>query len=468
VKYKLVVPIAVVVVLAVVSYFLFLRKGTPEYTFRLDRVSTGDITMFVTATGIVNAMVSVDVGTQVSGIVSHLYADFNSVVKEGQVIAQIDSTFLVQAVRDAEGGLSRTESQRADSKRALDREQLLVDKGLDAQMNLDAASTTYKSNDASVKQSEAALERAKINLAYATIYAPISGVVTDRKVSVGQTVAASFSSPTLYTIANDLTKMQLLTTVDESDIGRISAGQGASFMVDAYPDESFTGTVSQVRLAPVSVQNVVNYTVVIGVNNDQLKLMPGMTATVKILLATAHDVMRVPSLALRFQPPADVIDTADGSNQQRSLASGDSTVPSDSSSTRRSSSNGGPQNAMRDIANPNLQPLAVVTPPETSPPGPTRFGITQSFPQFEKSVYTPSHQSGQGRVWVVESNNKLRPVYVLTGVSDGKFTEVTSSELKAQSQIVVGIASSAIAAVAQSASPLTSGAQQRSQGARTR
>ncbi|RPH37321.1 efflux RND transporter periplasmic adaptor subunit, partial [bacterium] len=308
-KKKLIVSGAILCLLLLTGYMLFLRGPSRKYEFRLDKVTSGDLSMLVTATGTVNPVTSVEVGTQVSGIVARLYADFNSVVKEGQVIAQIDPTFLQQSVKDAEANLDRARAQFADSKRGLDRTKALFEKGLESQLNYDAAMTSFESTQAVLKQAQATLDRAKINLAYATIYAPINGVVIDRKVNVGQTVAASFSSPTLYTIANDLRRMEVLTTVDESDIGRISIGQEATFTVDAYPDERFSGTISQIRLAPVAVQNVVNYTVVVSVDNNQLKLMPGMTASVRILIASTHDVLKISNMALRLQPPTDLIDS---------------------------------------------------------------------------------------------------------------------------------------------------------------
>ena len=300
---------SVIVVIVIGIILLFARNKNQNYNFRFDKVTQGDLTVYVTATGTINAVISVDVGTQVSGIIAKLYADFNSIVKKGQIIAQIDSTFLYQSVVDAEASLDKAKAQYADSKRNLDREKALLDRGLDSQINYDAALTTNESNEANLKSAEAALDRAKINLAYATIYAPIDGVVINRAVNIGQTVAASFSSPTLFTIANDLKKMQVETTVDETDIGRISIGQEATFTVDAYPDDKFTGTVSQIRLAPQSIQNVVNYIVIIDVQNDQLKLMPGLTANVKILVASASNVLKVSNMALRFQPSADIIDT---------------------------------------------------------------------------------------------------------------------------------------------------------------
>lgn len=458
-KRKLLITVVVVLVLAVVSYAAFFRGDPRKYDFRVDKVSTGDIMMTVTATGTINAVVSVDVGTQVSGIISKLYADFNSIVKEGQVIAQIDSTFLVQAVRDAEASLSRSKAQLAESKRALDREQALVDKKLDPQINLDAAMTAYESDNAALKQAEATLERAKINLAYSTIYAPISGVVVNRAVNVGQTVAASFSSPTLYTIANDLSKMQVLSTIGEADIGRISIGQMVTFTVDAYPDDKFRGTISQIRLAPVTIQNVVNYTVVIDVNNDQLKLMPGMTANVTVLAASAHDVLRVPNMALRFQPPANLIDsskleippTAQGSDSTRQGRGGHGRW------------RGGQQEASTDTgAVKRESPTAqAISPTASAEAG--KFGVTQSFPQFQKSPYVPSHQAGRGKVWIQGAAGKLEPIYVVTGLTDGKYTEVTSPNLKAGDQLVLGINSAPGMASAQTQNPLT-GSQQRGPG----
>ncbi len=460
---KLIVAIAIVLVLGTVSYLAFFRTVTKKYDYRFDQISKGDITTTVTATGNINAVISVDVGTQVSGIISRLYADFNSIVKEGQVIAQIDSTFLVQAVHDAEASLARARAQLADNKRALDREKVLVEKKLDMQINLDAALTTYESNDAARKQAEASLERAKINLAYSTIYAPIDGVIINRQVNVGQTVAASFSSPTLYTIVNDLRKMQVLATIGEVDIGGISVGQQATFTVDAYPDETFTGTVSQIRLAPVTVQNVVSYTVVIDVNNDRLKLMPGMTANVKVLVATVSDVLRVPNMALRFQPSGDLIDstgTVSSNGRRFSQATGDSGGSAHDSgrlgrgwpgrSRQQDSASGVPDSTV-SIAQRALRPA-----------GETKFGIIQSFPEFEK--LTDRSATGRARVWVVSSTGKLKAKPVKTGITDGKYTEVTSPDLKPGDQIVMGVINSSVSTTNQTRSPLTGGSQQRGMG----
>ncbi len=489
-----------IVVLAVLSFFLFFRGSARKYDFRFDKVSTGDITMVVTATGTVNPVVSVDVGTQVSGIVSKLYADYNSVVKQGQVIAQIDPTFLEQSVKDADAALDRAKAQDADSKRTLAREKALLAKGLDSQLNYDAALTTAESNAAALKQARATLDRAKINLAYATIYAPISGVVINRAVNLGQTVAASFSSPTLYTIANDLKKMQVETTVDESDIGNVSIGQDASFSVDAYPEDSFKGTVAQIRLAPVSVQNVINYTVIIRVNNDDLRLMPGMTANVKLVISSAHNALKVPNMALRFQPPGDLIDSTKlmASRQEfggRGSAEGSSgtfdTSKSRNSTTGAAASGNKPNDGVSDARRAmfmavrdsiersrggNMDQNELMTevrkvmasrmggnvskPVAELVPAPTgdkaNYGITPRFPEYEKSMDLQPHHVGRGRIWVLNASGKLEPLSVRTGVTDGRFTEITSSSLKTGDQIVLG-ASATGDAVADTKSPLTGG-----------
>ncbi|HEX9007137.1 MAG TPA: efflux RND transporter periplasmic adaptor subunit [Bacteroidota bacterium] len=479
-------------VIAAVWFFLEGRSA-PKYDFRFDTVSTGDLSAYVTATGTINPVVSVDVGTQVSGIISRLYADFNSVVKKGQIIAQIDPTFLQQAVKDAQAGVEKAKAQLEDSKRTYDREKALFDKGLESQLNYDAALTTYQTNQAALKSAQAAFDRAKINLAYATIYAPIDGVVINRAVNVGQTVAASFSSPTLFTIANDLKKMQVQTTVDESDIGRISIGQEVSFTVDAYTDDKFTGVVAQIRLAPVNVQNVINYTVVINVDNKDLKLMPGMTANVRVLVSNAANVLRVPNMALRLQPPAELIDSVKILQMRESFGmrggpGGDS--------TRNGMGAGGPGSeerrqrfqAVRDSiqkahggsmdrdelmaevfkvmggpgrfggrAEREQQPAAQQLPTAKTAGKSTdnnKFGIIQLYPEFQKSGYVVSHQSGRARVWIMNAAGKLEPVFVRTGITDGKYTEVSSQTLKSGDQIVLGVTSNDGAAD-QGRSPLT-------------
>lgn len=516
------ISLVILVAIVVSGYFWFAKRDSHKYDFRFDKVSKGDLTVYVTATGTISAVISVDVGTQVSGIVTKLYADFNSVVKAGQLIAKIDTTFLYQSVKDAEASLDRAKAQYADSKRTFEREKGLYDKGLESEMNYSAALTAYESNGAALKQAVAALDRAKINLAYATIYAPIDGVVVNRAVNVGQTVAASFSSPTLFTIANDLRRMQIQTTVDESDIGRVSIGQEATFTVDAYSEDKFAGTVSQIRLAPQSIQNVVNYIVIIDVNNDQLKLMPGMTANVKILVASANDVMKVSNMALRFQPPTDLIDTAgtgalrgglmgrggdngDSSRNGRfaagrndSIVGNRATFSQNWQSGRQGMQGGGFQRSQADMerfqairdsiqaahggklgqeelrtemrkmfANRMsipIQPVQQSKPKSSLSSEAMKFGIVSNFPEYQKSSYSPSHESGRGRVWILKPNGRLEMVFVRTGLNDGRYTEISSPRLQPGDQIVLGATSNGDSGTEQARSPLAGGQQQRMGG----
>ncbi len=470
---KLTLAIAAILVLGVAAYFLFLRDGGEKIDFKYEKVTTGDITAYVTATGTINPVVSVDVGTQVSGIIAKLYADFNSVVKAGQVIAKIDTTFLVQTVNDAQASLEKARVQTEDSKRNYEREKTLYDKGLESEVNYQTARTTYESNAATLKSVQATLDRAKINLAYATIYAPIDGVVINRMVNVGQTVAASFSSPTLYTIANDLSKMQVLTTVDESDIGRISIGQEASFTVDAYATETFKGRISQIRLSPVSIQNVVNYTVVIDVDNDKLKLMPGMTANVKILVASAHNVLRVPNMALRFQPPGDLVDSTrlralrEAAGSRKEIAS---TLPPAGANSRDASRDPGPADARREGDRRDADPGSAAPRPlrvqrTYGADKPMQYTIDVRYPEYQKSSYDPKEQSGRARLWIYDESKKtLEPLFVKTGITDGKYTEVQGRELKEGDRIVMGINSNGGTPAAKN--PLTGGGQQRPGGPR--
>ena len=303
-----------VLIIGIITALMFGCKGdSPSY--RTDPVTRGDIQQAVTATGTVNAVTTVQVGTQVSGTIKTLYVDFNSRVKKGQLIAQIDpSTFESQVQQaqanllSAQANLEKAQTALANDKKTFERNKELLSKNLIAQSDLDTAETNYQSDKAQVasakaliEQAKASLDYAKQNLAYTRIVSPVDGVVISRNVDVGQTVAASFQTPTLFTIAQDLTKMQIDTNVAESDIGAVKLGQEVDFTVDAYPDTTFVGKVWQIRQAPITVQNVVTYDVVIQVNNRDLKLMPGMTANVSIVIQTRHDALRITNAALRFR-----------------------------------------------------------------------------------------------------------------------------------------------------------------------
>ena len=311
---KLLVAGAVVIILALTAYY-FLRSNNNEPQFRTEKVVKGDIVMAVTATGTVNPVTTVLVGTQVSGTIKKIFVDYNSSVKKGQLIARIDPATIEAQVEQAranllsaEANMEKATATRIDAKRTMDRNKELFSKNLIARSDLDTAGTnndTAVAQESAAKsqiaQTKAALKLVETNLQYTRIISPVDGVVISRNVDVGQTVAASFQTPTLFTIAQDLTKMQIDTSVDESDIGNIKVGQDVEFIVDAYPDSPFKGRVWQVRNAPITVQNVVTYDVVIKVDNPELKLKPGMTANVSIIISTKKDVLKIPNAALRFR-----------------------------------------------------------------------------------------------------------------------------------------------------------------------
>lgn len=291
-------------VIVVAGIFLWWRGRAPEAPqWRTAQVERGAIQVSVTATGTLQALVTVQVGTQVSGTVAALYADFNSQVKKNQVIARIDTTLLRAALADAQSSLEKAAAQQHQASEDYKRTKALFDRTLVSQADLDQAQASAGVAAAALNSAKAQVDRARINLRYATIVSPIDGIVLSRAVDVGQTVAASFNTPTLFTIAGDLREMQVQAGVDEADIGKVKTGQQATFSVDAYPDRNFSGTVEQIRLQPNTVQNVVSYDVVIRVPNPDLKLMPGMTANLSIATARKDDVLIVPAAALRFQPP---------------------------------------------------------------------------------------------------------------------------------------------------------------------
>jgi HlyD family secretion protein len=300
--------IGATVALGAFGFYLLSGSGDGDVEYRTEAVDRGPLLLAISATGTLNALTTVQVGSQVSGTIARLYADFNSVVKEGQLLAQLDPTFLAAAVSEQRANMERATAQVHEAERTYSRTRDLFAKSLVSQAELDAAQTAMESAAATLRQTQASLERAEVNLRYATIRAPISGVVISRDVDVGQTVAASLQAPTLFTIANDLRKMQVEASVDEADIGSVKVGQRVTFRVDAYPEEEFQGMVSQIRLAPVITQNVVTYTVIIDAENAEGKLMPGMTATVSIVVAQRGDVLRVPVAALRFIPPDGAAD----------------------------------------------------------------------------------------------------------------------------------------------------------------
>jgi HlyD family secretion protein len=289
-------------------YFFMQEEVQPKPIIKYGVVDTGDVIRSISSTGTLQATKTVQVGSQVSGTIRALYCDFNSHVKAGMVVAQLDPTFYQAAVKEAEANYERAKSELENAKTEVNRANELVKKDLISKAEYEVATTKVNSLTASLSQTKAALDRSKVNLGYTTIRSPISGTVVSRNVDVGQTVAASLNAPVLFTIAEDLQKMEVQVNVDEADVGQVKTGQEATFTVDAFPGETFKGNVSMVRISPTTLQNVVTYTVVVAAPNDSLKLLPGMTATTTIISEARSNVLRVPTAALRFKPP--VTDTS--------------------------------------------------------------------------------------------------------------------------------------------------------------
>jgi HlyD family secretion protein len=318
-KTLIIVTAVVLIAAGAYGYYRYTQKPVAP-TITTAKVTRGELSETVGATGALQAVTTVQVGTQVSGTIQELNADFNSLVRKGQVLARLDPSLIQSQIEQARANLIRAEADLErlrvaldDSKTKLARARELAEKKLIAQTELEAAEVTVRSSEAQLRsqqagvtQSQASLRQNQVNLAHTVIESPIDGLVISRNVDVGQTVAASMSAPTLFVLAADLTKMQVLASLDESDVGRIRPGQAVRFRVDAFPTEEFTGSVTQVRLQPTTVQNVVTYQTVIDVPNPALKLKPGMTANVNIEIARRDNVLRMPNAALRFRPTAEI------------------------------------------------------------------------------------------------------------------------------------------------------------------
>jgi HlyD family secretion protein len=293
--------------LAGTTWFYRRADGKEAPVYKTAPISRATLKSTVSATGTLNAVRTVQVGTQVSGQVSQIYADFNQKVKKGELLARIDPTLAQQAVEDAQAQLEKAQAQLKLAQDQDTREKSLFDARVITADEYETYASNYAVLKSTVKSAQIALDKAKQNLSYTNIYAPIDGVIVERNVDVGQTVAASLSAPQLFLIANDLSEMQILASVDESDIGLIKQGQPVQFTVQSYPNQPFTGTVQQVRLQSTTTDNVVNYTVVIGVSNPTGKLLPGMTATVQFTTGTADNALTVPNAALRLKPTAAML-----------------------------------------------------------------------------------------------------------------------------------------------------------------
>lgn len=373
--------IAVFLIAAGYVAYQQINQPTLEQQYRLQAAEQGDIKLTVSANGTINPVTLVNVGTQVSGTVKKLYVDFNSAVDKGQILLELDNSLLAaqqkQSLANVQSANALLELATANEARTRN----LYAQEYVSRLELDTTVQTRKSAQAQLQLARATVEKDKANLAYSVIRSPVSGVVVDRSVDVGQTVAASLQTPTLFKIAQDLTKMQIDANFAEADIGNIRIGQAAHFTVDAFPDRNFQGVVKLIRMNPTTLQNVVTYDVVINVNNPEQILLPGMTSYVSIAVAERKQVLLVPNAALRFKP----------ANDEKKQYTDNQTDKKDSS--RSSSTKGAKNNA--------------------------------------------GHEGYSGKVYVLK-NGELLPVKVRLGITDNRNTEILAGELKAGDQVVTG------------------------------
>ena len=424
-----VIASSVVLPVAAIGFWFYHRAEAREASsYRFATVERGSLKSTVSATGALSAVRTVQVGTQVSGQVSAIYVDFNDKVKKGQLLARIDPTLQQQAVQDAQAALARVDAQYAQAKAEYDREKSLFEQKIITESEFQTAATNYTVGQANLRSAQIALDKARQNLAYTNIYSPIDGVIVERDVDVGQTVAASLSAPQLFLIANDLSQMQILASVDESDIGQVKEGQAVSFTVQSYANETFNGAVKQVRLQSKTTDNVVNYTVVVGVDNPNGKLLPGMTATVAFTTGGADNVMTVPNAAIRFRPTPEMLAQITPDSTSR----GDSTARRrwrDSTGAR--AGNGAPSDSARAAFIARMR----------SANGGQGFGGGQAG-----GGGAARSRSNVATLYYVDSTGKLGAMRVRTGLSDGQKTEVQSQRLKEGMQVIVGVTSGESAA----------------------
>jgi HlyD family secretion protein len=379
----------IVLILGVAGYQIVKStsgKSSTEYQFAT--IARGNLETTISATGTLTPLVSIDVGTQVSGTIDTVLVDYNDTVRAGQILAVLDTTVLSAAVIDAEANLEKNEAMMEEAQFNYDLNKNLFEKKMVSEADSVPTSVSLKSQRASLKSAQVALDRARRNLEYAVIRSPISGIVIEKEVETGQTVAASFSTPTLFVIAQDLSKMEILAEVDESDIGQIKVGQNVRFEVAAYSNEEFTGAVQQIRLQPKTVSNVVTYTVVIEAENRDGLLLPGMTATIDFVTDSRDDILMVSSKALRFQPTEEQL-----------------------------------AEVFKNMPKPSDRPAGA--PPAGQRPD---SAMMQSM----------------GTVWYLDSLNQLTPIPVQTGMTDGTNTEILSSRgLTEGMKVIAGTGASA-------------------------
>jgi len=420
-KKKAVIGVIALVVVAglVFGFTYFKRNGNQSALYEKAVVDRGDIVALVDTTGTLNPVTTVDVGSQVSGKILKIYVDFNSPVKKGQLIAELDQAPFLTRIQQNEANylsskasLEKSKVNLSSMEKKFERAKKLFEKDLLSFEEFEASEAQFlsakadlQSAEARLAQAKAQLDASKVDLEYTIIKSPIDGVVINRNVNVGQTVAASFQAPVLFQIANDLSKMQVECSVDEADIGKVKEGQKVRFTVDAFPEESFSGVVRQVRYSPEVIQNVVTYTTIVDAENPGLKLRPGMTATVSIVVGEAKNALRVPNAALRYSPPPEALQAlfqemrkARQEGRQREAVPG---APS------------GRESGGADMARQKPQP--------GNAPGMGR-----------------SRARNTARVWIENEEGKLRMVFVRTGVTDNTYTEIVGGNLEEGQEVIIG------------------------------
>jgi HlyD family secretion protein len=419
--------ILVIIVGIIMGFSLFNRNNNKGIKYKKEAIEKGDIEAVVITTGTLNPVTVVEVGSQVSGIIDKLYVDFNSTVKEGQVIAELDQSQFITRVKQneanyksAKAALDKANITFENVEKKFERAKSLFEKNLISYEEMESVETQYYSAKADISSAESRLEQAKsqldssqVDLTYTVIKSPIDGIVIDRKINIGQTVAASFQAPVLFQIANDLREMQMECSVDEADIGKIKEGQKVKFTVDAFPDENFTGIVSQVRYSPEIAQNVVTYPTIVEVDNPEMKLRPGMTATVSVVIGEARNVLRVSNAALRFNPDLS-------QEEMREL-----------------------MESMRKEMTARRQGSEKASRPEKEP-GSKRTQRAESGQQASRQMGFGS-SGGQmrqaSRVWIEDENGKLKLIFIRTGVTDNTYTEIKGGNLKEGQEVITGEAS---------------------------
>lgn len=407
---KKLIWIVSIILIAFAVWFFFIKNGeSKQETYSFVEIARGKLSSKITSSGTLDPVSTVEVGTQVSGMLDKIYVDFNDNVRRGQMLALLDTTFLAASVRDANAALERAKAQYHETATKHDLNKKLFDKQIISELEFLVSETSVVTSRAAVQQAKSSLERAKTNLDYAFIRSPIDGTIIHRNVEEGQTVAASLSAPQLFILAEDLSKMEILVNVDESDIGRIKEGQRAVFTVQAYDQKEFQGVVNQIRLQPQTISNVVNYTVVVNADNEEGLLLPGMTATVDFYVEEKEDVLIVPATALRFSPPEEIVTAYREKMRARfEKAQGDSS----NEGQRRGGFLGGQSGNFG---------------------GGIPGGLSGS-----------TNRNSFGNLWYINENNELAMTGVFLGLSDGKNTEIIRGRaIKEGMKVINGFESSA-------------------------